>query len=84
MCSYFNVTDIKDYCLDFLMENMDVQNCLSILTFSVKYNEKKLEAKSTTFIDEHFDLAVQQEEFNQLNIDDMLAVIGMKDKKVVI
>ena len=68
--------------MDVFIENMDLLNCLSSLSFSVKYNETKLEEKSKIFVDEHFGEIIQQKKFNQMNKDDMVAILRMKDNKV--
>ncbi|XP_071444060.1 uncharacterized protein [Hetaerina americana] len=62
LSNHFLVSKLKKYCAEYLDQNLDVTNCLSVKDMAEKYNMPALSTRASSFIQVHIEEVLQQEE----------------------
>ncbi len=65
----FQITDMLDFCSDFLREEMSKQTCLKALQLADKYALQDLQSCAMSFILENFVSLSETEDFKDLSLE---------------
>ncbi|KAG8009297.1 Kelch-like protein 10 [Nibea albiflora] len=77
-----NVMDIVQICCDFLGEKLCPENCIGIWQFTNICYSPELQCKAYRYILDHFEEVVSCEEFQQLTVDELTAILCRDDLNV--
>ncbi|XP_073319488.1 kelch-like protein 10 [Pagrus major] len=78
----FNVMKIVRACCDFLEEQLSPENCINIWQFTNVCPCFELQRKAYQFILDHFEEVVSSEEFQDLTVQELTAMLGRHDLNV--
>lgn len=68
--NYLQIKDLNVKCVDFMVRNLDVSNCVGVLTLADQLSVERLLQEAVNFIGEHFQkLFETSEEFKQLPVE---------------
>ncbi|EDO42035.1 predicted protein [Nematostella vectensis] len=76
---YMLLPKLKQLGIDFLSHNLTSANCLSILAIAEKFNFQTLKDNAQRYTLEQFGTVSQAEEFERLNVEQLLAIISCDD-----
>ncbi|CAK8684029.1 unnamed protein product [Clavelina lepadiformis] len=76
---YMQIPSIKDYCRNFLFDMVRVDNCLSIRTYAVGWNDKKLLKRTNEFIAENFNSICDKDDFKELDFQKITELLQLKN-----
>ncbi|KAG8232870.1 hypothetical protein J437_LFUL012486 [Ladona fulva] len=62
LSNHFLVSKLKKYCAEYLEQNLDISNCLSVKDMAEKYNMPALSTRASAFIQIHIEEVLLQEE----------------------
>uniref|UniRef100_H2YZ31 BACK domain-containing protein n=1 Tax=Ciona savignyi TaxID=51511 RepID=H2YZ31_CIOSA len=68
---------VKDYCVGFLKDTLEVGNCLIVRAFAQMYNISELVTHCDNFFLDNFELVLNGPDFKELNPDETEALIRM-------
>ncbi|KAK3699556.1 hypothetical protein QZH41_003934 [Actinostola sp. cb2023] len=72
----------KDACIDFIMRQIEISNCLRILALAERHGLKVLKAAANNCITNNFIEVVETEDFKNLNSSQVLELLCKDDIKV--
>nr|XP_026693352.1 kelch-like protein 5 isoform X2 [Ciona intestinalis] len=75
------VNCIRVFCEDFIIEELQVGNCLRFRFFALRYQNRTLAAKCDDFILNNFQFVTNENEFKELSVDDAQALLKMKKQQ---
>jgi len=68
--NYLQIKDLNVKCVDFMARNLDISNCVGVLTLADQLSVERLLQEAVNFIGEHFQkLFESSEEFKQLPVE---------------
>ncbi|XP_078495086.1 kelch-like protein 12 [Ciona intestinalis] len=80
-CEQMQMNCIKEFCEDFIIEELQVGNCLRFRFFALRYQNRTLAAKCDDFILNNFQLVTNENEFKELSVDDAHGLLAMKKQQ---
>ncbi|XP_046402882.1 hypermethylated in cancer 2 protein-like isoform X2 [Ischnura elegans] len=78
LSNHFLVSKLKKYCAEYLDQNLDVTNCLSVKDMAEKYNMPALSTRASSFIQMHVEEILQQEEILSYPYSKVEEILGDK------
>ena len=79
---YLNISAVKTFCTEFLLEEVKIENYLTLKRFSKLYDLNDLSEKVDNFIEKHFGLVITSDEFKTLEFEEMKSVLLLKKTKL--
>ena len=80
--NYLNISAIKTFCTEFLLEEVALENCLALKRFSKSYDLNDVSEKVDNFIEKHFGSVINSDEFKTLEFDEVKSVLLLKKTKL--
>ncbi|XP_078484941.1 kelch-like protein 12 isoform X1 [Ciona intestinalis] len=80
-CEQMQINPVKDFCEEFINEELQVGNCLRFRFFALRYQNRTLTAKCENFILNNFQLVTNENEFKELSVDDAQGLLAMKKQQ---
>ena len=75
--SMLNISLAMDMCSQFLVERLDISNCLDILNLAINHGCRNLRKKAEEFAGKNFNKIVSSLEFSHLSIENVISLISL-------
>ncbi|KAK7102902.1 kelch-like protein 3 isoform X2 [Littorina saxatilis] len=75
----WQMTDVKDLCVEYMERQIDAQNCLGVLPFAETYRCEKLAKRSMQLIKQQFPAVVLGAEFLSLSMERLEQILDLDD-----
>lgn len=76
---YMLLHKLKHMGIEFVSQNLTAANCLGVIAIAEKYNFRELRDHAQAYTLENFSTVAQNEEFEKLSVEQLLAVISCDD-----
>lgn len=73
---------VKDSCIHFIMQQIDITNCLGVRALAERHSCKAMYEAATRFVTENFLKVSQTEDFHNLNLNEVLELVKRDDVNV--
>ncbi|XP_034971623.2 kelch repeat and BTB domain-containing protein 3 isoform X1 [Zootoca vivipara] len=82
LSSFLQVSALSKACSDFLIKNIDLVNCLQLLSISESYGSTQLFDHTLEYAQHHFSLLLQSNDFLEMNFEILLKCIEADELNV--
>ena len=80
--NYLNLQNVKQFCTNFLLNEVEPENCFKLKKISKLYDCQTLTRKIDSVIERHFETVLSSKEFLTLDVDEVKSLLNLKKKKV--
>ncbi|XP_046881871.1 kelch repeat and BTB domain-containing protein 8 [Hypomesus transpacificus] len=80
--SIFQIPALQDQCAQFMISRLDPQNCIGVYMFADAYGHQELRERSQDYIRKKFLCVSSEQEFLQLNKDQLVSILDSDDLNV--
>nr|CAB3259894.1 kelch-like protein 20 [Phallusia mammillata] len=77
---YTQMEALKSKCRKYFLNVVSADNCLKIQAYAQRYNLEEVQDKTNQVIKEHLEAIVKQEDFLQLDVDNLSAILKQRSK----
>jgi len=78
--NFLSISILKNFCSEFLLEEVKLENCLSLKRFSSLYECHDLSKKVDAVIEQNFEAVISSREFKALGLDEVKSLLELKLK----
>ena len=83
VADFLQIEDVKQFCFEFLEDNLSINSCLDMVNFSTQYNCPSSLSKTYKLISVNFDQITQTDTFKQLSKSALVSLISNLDSSVI-
>ena len=76
VADFLQMDDVKQFCFEFLENNLTIENCFEMVMFATQYNCPLYLKTTYDFIGEHYDQIVQTDNFKELPKAELASLIS--------
>jgi len=76
--NYLDIANLKNYCAEFLLNEVEPENCLNLMTFSKIYDRPGISDKVDDVIRNNFEDVISSDEFKTFDLEEVKALMDLK------